>query len=465
MAMRDRFRLVLISAALAAIAAPAAVPQPANAAAETAAREAASPVGSLTAASAIQPGSVNRTSINLTATYAVDASIAVGTGVIRVATTISARNDSGADIDRIELNTIATRLGGIAITAASVDGTAVTPSLVDQTIRVPLGGVLPSGETVQVYLAYRATLRTSLYGSSWMFTRYGGTLSLYRWIPWVSLARPFDRPNHGDPFITGTSPEVKVHLTLDKPRVVAAAVKWLPTGASKTWSFTVRNVRDVSLVAAPDFTVSTRYVDGVQIRAYSRPGGVLGGKLADLTKLAVHREATQLGTAYPWPSLFAVETAGGYGLESPGLIWIPKNTLSGNLSYLVHHEVAHQWFYGLVGNDQQREPFADEAAADLLARTVLGTLRTSRCALDDLDRTITGYSSSCYYETIYIQGGKLLNLLRQKMGTTLFWATMRSYVEANRFQIGSTKDLLDTLRAASPVDLTPSLEARFPSLY
>ncbi|HXG26551.1 MAG TPA: hypothetical protein VNL94_06845 [Candidatus Binatia bacterium] len=416
-------------------------------------------------ASAIQPGAVNRTSMALRATYAVDASIDVDTGVVRVTATISARNDSGAGIDRVELNTIAARLGGgLVITTSKVDGVPVAVTVSDQTLKVPLGGILPAGATVELEIGYRATLRTSFSKSNWMFTRGGGTIAMYRWIPWVSLARPFDRQNIGDPFIVGSSPEVVVRLALSKPRIVAAPVG-VPTAASKTWSFTVRDVRDVALVMAPDFTVNVRYVDGVRIRAYSRPGGVTGGRLADLAKLALGRMTTRLGVAYPWPQLVVAETAGGLGLESPGLIWVPGSTPSGNLSYLVHHELAHQWFYGLVGNDQQREPFADEAAADLLARTVLGTLRPSRCATDVLDKRITGYSSACYYETIYIQGGNQLDAYRRWMGTSLFWATVRDYLETYRHRIAGTRVLLEMLREASPADLLPSFRKRFPNLY
>jgi hypothetical protein len=414
---------------------------------------------------AIEPGAVNRTSLALRATYAVNASIDVDTGVLRVATTITARNDSGAGIDRLELNTIAARLGGIAVTSASVEDSPVSVAVSDQTISVPLGGVLPAGATVELALAYRATLKTSYSGSNWMFTRAGGTIALYRWIPWISLARPFDRPNIGDPFVTPTSPEVVVNLTLDKARVLAAPTAGIPTTASKTWTFEVNDVRDVSIVLAPDFTVNVRYVDGVKIRAYSRPGAVTGGKLADLAKLALDREAARLGVAYPWPSFTIVETGGGLGLESPGLVWIPGSTSSASLSYLIHHEIAHQWFYGLVGNDQQRQPFADEAAADLLARTVLGTLRDSRCVKDELDRRITQYTGACYYETIYIQGGNTLNRYRERMGTTLFWATIRDYLETYRHRIAGTKKLLDMLRDASPVDISPDLRARFPTLY
>jgi hypothetical protein len=418
------------------------------------------------AASTIQPGSVNRSSLNLAATYAVSATLEVGTGVLRVRTTITARNDSGAGIDRIELNTIAARLGAISITSASVDGSSRSVTVSDQTLIVPLGGVLPDGATVEVKVAYRATLKNSFVGSNWLFTRSGGTISMYRWIPWVSAARPFDRPNHGDPFVTPSSPQVDISLTLDKARILAAPVARLPKTASKTWAFTVHDVRDVNLVLAPDFSVTTANVDGITIRAYSRPGGISGTNLANQAKLALDREAARLGVPYAWTSLTIVETgAGGYGMESPRMVWIPSSTLSANLSYLVHHEVAHQWFYGLVGNDQQREPFADEAAADLLARTVLGTLRSSRCATDALDRRITQYSAACYYETIYIQGGNTLNQLRIKMGTALFWHTMKAYVLAYGQKLGGTKLLLDRLQGATPVDLGPTLRARFPSLY
>lgn len=414
---------------------------------------------------AIQPGSVNRSSLQVRATYAVTAAVAVGTGAMTVMTTISAQNQSGGDIDRLELNTIAAKLGYIYITLSTVDGAPVKVVKSDQTLIVPLGGILPNGAWTEVRIGYRATLRTGLSGSEWMFTRYGGTLALYRWIPWISQTTPFDRPNHGDPFVTPNSPFVSVHLDLDRNMVVAAPGASLPTAPARTWSFSIVNVRELSIVLAPDFTVTRSTANGVPIRAYSRPGGVTGTRLADLARQALVSEKARIGITYPWPAYTVVETKGGYGLESPSLIWIPGNTASASLTYLVFHETAHQWFYALVGNDQQRQPFSDEAAADLLARSVLGTLRSSRCANDVLDRAITGYSSACYYETIYIQGGNLLNTIRAKMGTTRFWQAMTGYVQANRFGLAGSRQLLDALRAASPVDLMPTLKARFPSLY
>ncbi len=432
-----------------------------------------SPTPEPTRAGAIVPGTVDRTSLDVIATYDVALDVDVATGELAVDVAIDARNESGEPIDRLELNTIAARLGRLVVTAAAVDGTAVGVSVDDQTLIVPLGGLLPAGASASVALTYTATLRNDLDGSDWLFTRAGGTLALYRWIPWVSRAVPFDRPNHGDPFVTPSSPSVRVDISTDRPMVLASASAEA-VGAGRAWTLTAHDVRDVAIVLAPDFVVTTGEAGaaggtgaagGIPVRAYTRPSGLDGGRLVAQARHALTSMADRLRVAYPWPAFTVVETAGGYGMESPGLIWIPRSVTAVNLPYLVHHETAHQWFYGLVGNDQQAEPFADEAAADLLARTVLGNLRASRCDRAPLDRSILRYSAACYYEVVYIQGGNVLDDLRALMGSERFWTALRDYVEANRFGIGGTRQLLETLRAASPVDLLPTLRARFPDLY
>ena len=412
----------------------------------------------------IVPGSVDRSSLDLEATYDASVDIAVATGVVTVAVTMSVRNASGGPIDRIELNTIAARLGRMTLRGVSVDDRSVTATVDDQTILVPLGGLLPDGASATVRLGYRATLTPDLAGSDWLFSRAGGTIAMYRWVPWVSRAVPFDRPNHGDPFVTPTSREVHVRVTTDVPMVLASPGP-RPTLDGLTATFVVADVRDVAIVLAPDFIETVADAGGVAVRAYTRPGGLDRARVVAQAQHAINGIGDQLDVAYPWPSFTVAETAGGYGMESAAMIWIPRPTTRANIPYLVHHETAHQWFYGLVGNDQQGEPFADEAAADYVARTVLGIRRASRCAEAPLDRAITRYSAACYYEVVYIQGGNVLDQLRRRMGTATFWSAMGGYLTDHRFGLAGTRTLLDALVEASPVDLGPILRARFPALY
>jgi hypothetical protein len=395
-------------------------------------------------------GVVDRSSLNLHATYDVNADLTVFSGALDVSTTIVVRNDDDQAIDRLELNTVAARLGGLRVTSATVDERRVKVRIDDQTMLVPL--------------------RTGLTGSDWMFTRSGGTYAMYRWIPWVSRAVPFDRPNEGDPFVTVSSPEVNIELLTDTPLVLASPAVELSTfaaGSGNAWAFTLHDVRDVPLVLAPDFEVASEKVGDVIVRSYARMGQLETGRLLEVTAQALREEQRLIGVDYPWPVLVAVETDGGEAMEAPGQIWIPRTLDSFNRTYLVHHEVAHQWFYGLVGNDQRAEPFLDEATADQLARTVMGSFRASRCARATLDGSIARYKGRCYHEVVYVQGGLFLEDLRARIGTNRYWKAMAAFVDAHRFQLVKTRELLDSLEVAAPkvVRLRPLFRERFPGLY
>jgi hypothetical protein len=409
---------------------------------------------------AIRPGSVTATSMNLSAEYSATVRLNFGTRAFRVDEAIVVTNTSGAAIDRLELNTVVARLGGMRIASASVDGATVHPTFTDQTIHFPLGGILDPGATATVRLGYRATLGSTVSGSTWLFTRANGVLEAYRWLPWISKPIAFDRPNHGDPFVTGVSPRVRVTIISD--RVLRYATTGNQVGGSGlTKRFEARNVRDFAFTAAPDYALRSTTVGSVVIHVWSRPGFPAATVLA-AARTALLREAALLG-AYPYSTYDVAQTAGGYGMESPGLTWIP--TGAGNLPYLVAHETGHQWFYGIVGNNQATEPYADEAATDFVARYVLGLRRASRCSTAELDLSIYRYSSACYYEDIYIQGGNFLDDTRKKMGSTAFWAGIRDYLATNRFKIAGTKTLLATLDAHTSLDLVPRYHARFPRLF
>jgi hypothetical protein len=426
--------------------------------------EPAAEAGTATGATAIVPGTVNRSSLRMTATYAVDARLGIAARTLRGSAIITARNDSGAGVDRLRLNTVMGPLGGLALGTVTVDGIAVKPSRTGQTVTVPLGGVLPDGGSTTVVVPFRATLRSTTGGDTWLFTRANGITSLYRWVPWISRTTAFERPNFGDPFVTPVSPRVTLRLRTDvRTKVVVNGTRTSTSADGLTTTWTLSNVRDVVVNAAADYRIARQEVGDTSVRVHTRAGQPSSAILSAAVG-AVTRLEARLGP-YPWPVLRIVQSSGGYGMEGPGIVWIPAGVAPANLRYLVMHEVAHQWFHGLVGNDQAREPFADEAIADMVARYLTGTRRTSRCTSGTLDRSIYGYSSACYYERIYIQGGNLLDDARKRMGTRLFFTTLREYLADHRWGLVHTRTLLDALDAATPLDLARGWDARFPALY
>jgi hypothetical protein len=419
--------------------------------------------GSATSGSAIVPGAIHRTSLAIQATYDANVQLSLAHRTLRGRVTITAQNQSGNGVDRLELNTVMAKLGHLRLGSVTVDGGTVGPTISGQTIVVPLGGILPDGETTVVVVSFAATLRSNLAGSNWLFTKANGIVDMYRWIPWISRKRTFKRPNYGDPFVTPVSPRVTVTIRSDrKVRYGNTGSLIARSGDGLTRTFRATNVRDFVVTASTGYRAKQVRVGDNIVRVVYRPGFRAAAALRAARKALTKIEA-RLGP-YPYHVLKVVQSAGAYGMEGPGVAWIPTGTGS-NLAYLVTHEIAHQWFYGLVGNDQAREPFADEAVTDFVARDVLRMRRSSRCAKTTLDRSIYRYSFSCYYEAIYIQGGNLLSRARKKVGSATFWAALRGYVADHRWQLVHTRTLLDALDDATPLDLEAWWRSRFPSLY
>jgi aminopeptidase N len=258
-----------------------------------------------------------------------------------------------------------------------------------------------------------------------------------------------------------------VRVTLDSD----VSMRWATSGRQvssdgRAKTYLAENVRDFNFTAARDYRVRTGTALGgrVQIRVYTRT--LPAGTLLDWARRSIERFSSRIGR-YPYPTYVVAESSrGAIAMESPALTWIPAGTPSSNLPFLVAHETAHQWFYGVVGNDQARQPFADEAAADFVARYVTSTKRASRCPTGRLDHSIYRYTSTCYYEKVYIQGGNLIDAARRAMGSTAFWGALRGYLADHHHGFGSTRRLLDALDDATPRDLRRTLfEDRFPSLY
>lgn len=416
--------------------------------------------------SAIRAGEVNRTSVYLRATYDARLRLTWKSGAVNVRSAMQVTNTSGGPIDRLELNTLAAALGNLHLKSATVAGSPVRVRQTGQTLVVSLGGVLPKGASASVVIEYTARLRSGSAGRDFFFSRDRGIASVHRWIPWVSRKRPFFGSNFGDPFFTAISPQVRVRLVADR------ALTWASVGSRLSKSryeatFSATNVRDFNFTAAPDYGRSVGYSKDGQTRIVVHTRTLPRAVILDSARDAIGAFEAQLGR-YPYPRLTISESSGGHGMESPGHIWIPTTYPRSLLRFLTVHETAHQWFYAVVGNDQPMEPFADEAVAEFMTRWYLNNFRSSGCSKGPLDLSIYGYSASCFYERIYIQGANFLNDLRKDMGSDRFWQGLRGYWQRNQFQFGSTRELLEVLRRKadrSGVNVLPRYRERFPSLY
>jgi hypothetical protein len=401
---------------------------------------------------------------SLVATYDTDLHLRWAARALRVKTRIDVTNEGADLVSRIDLNTLAAKLGAMRDLRVRVNGVEIAPRVSGQTIRVTLPIPLVEDATALIDVSYRARLRTTTGGRDFLWSRVGGIAHIYRFIPWISRQASYGPSRHGEPFITGISPLVRVDVDSDRALVWATSGD-KTTGSGRKVTFVARNVRDFNIAVSPSYrTKSGRSRDGrVKIVVHTRT--ISAARLLQLAQTELARFQAITGVRYPYPIYRVAESGGGLAMESPAMAWIPGFRSQADQAFLVSHETAHQWFYGLVGNDQLTDSFADEALAEYFSRKARGFLRGSRCARDRLDKTIHGYRAGCYYETVYVQGALFLDSLRRDFGNRRFKRAIRRYAEDYRLGMGSNRRLLDLLRDEMGNRVMKRFRARFPSIY
>ncbi|MCC6524422.1 MAG: hypothetical protein IT373_17315 [Polyangiaceae bacterium] len=155
----------------------------------------------------------------------------------------------------------------------------------------------------------------------------------------------------------------------------------------------------------------------------------------------------------------------------PAVTGSPADLLDGMLEFTVAHEVAHQYFAGIVGNDSYRFPSLDEPAAQYAAALAIedrhGAAAAARAAdanvkmnyalyrlLGGPDRPVLRDTASFrtgveYAALVYGKAPYLYFTLRQKLGEPRLAEAMRRAVERYRFQVVSTEQWTAALEEAA----------------
>ena len=402
----------------------------------------------------------NVDSLRLTARYDVEASFSWATRAVSVRTQASIHNPTSSSVSTIAFNLGILRYGQANVGLVTVNGSAVSETIDDQTVLVPISPALPPGGDRDVVINFTATLQTRTDGDHWQFARLSGYLTAYRWIPWLSRTVKFDRPSVGEVWVTPIASRIDVEITTDQPLTLATSGR--RTGVSGlTQTFVAYNVRDFNFSAARDYQTATRTAnDGTQITFFYK--SMNATRVLNWAVKAFNTYSANVG-AYPYTQLNISEVGPWAGIESPALFWLPNNVRKRYVPWMTAHEVAHQWFYAVVGNDQAIEPFADEAVADFMARKLVGLWASSQCAKSRLDITVYTTPGACYPWIVYVQGNRYLKKYFKQVGAADFWQGLRNYYSAYKFKIGGTRQVLDALDAASGYH--PNHAARFPTLY
>lgn len=265
-----------------------------------------------------------------------------------------------------------------------------------------------------------------------------------------------------------------------------------PAGRAPRREVTVQAglVRDFAVVAGA-LESAARTVNGSQVRSwYLARDREAGQRVLDVAASALEVFERRFGP-YPYTELDVVEAplvGGAGGVEFTALVTVASmfyrpasvgalGPLAGGadleqmqrsmIDFVTAHEVAHQWWHGVVGSDSRMHPWVDESLAQYSAviwvedlqgaaradeeatRQVAMNYRAMRMmGLPDaaVDRPASAFGPPIAYAgLVYGKGPYLYRALRAELGDAAFFEGLRAYVARYRYRVAPARGPIDVL--------------------
>jgi len=375
--------------------------------------------------------------------------------------------------------------GGMDVTRVLLNGAPVSFDLSSNRQLLTLKHTWKKGKKVTVEMEYTVTIPNCL-------GRFGRGVDTYK----LSNAYPVlcaykggwitdGYCKVGDPFFTEVS-NYDVTITAPKSLIIAATgeeVKSESDGSFKRTRYMARAVRDFAWVASEKFSVLEKKVGRVTIASYTLEP--TGGQEALETAEKALKCFNKLFGEYPYNRLNIV--CADYfvgGMEYPMLIMLDRKlytqSMKISLEYVTAHEVAHQWWYALVGNDQVNEPWLDEALTEYSTMLYFDTNYGENayknffniCVVDrykiashdieneKIDRPITEFADNNEYSAIvYSKGALMFGVVSEIIGKERFLQGLNRYYEKKKFGIAEKRDLINALEGVAGMRLDGIFDA------
>lgn len=253
----------------------------------------------------------------------------------------------------------------------------------------------------------------------------------------------------------------------DLPLVVAASS--MAEQNENRYTFSMPSARTFAISISPYYQTVEREIDGISVTAYAF-------EEYDEQNSAVLQNAAEALALFtekygrlPIKSVSIVQADFLDGMEYNGLYFLSKGfydlydgTVKGYLTLIAVHEMAHQWWFSVVGSDQALEPWLDEGLATFAELEYIERYHPNleewwwfyRVNVYEpegyINQSIYDYRSyTAYRNAVYLRGAAFLADLRTEIGEAAFDRGMRKYYQDNYLKIAHEKDFFDAMKAES----------------
>ncbi len=384
--------------------------------------------------------------------------------------------------------------GSTTISNLTVDGAEAKTILeaADSALRVELAEGLVPGESVVIELDFILGIPTEMGGNYGLFGYFDDVLVLdvfYPVIPaydedgWYS-----QHPQHnGDlTYQDASFYLVQVKAPADMSLVSSGvAVDQQVEGSQQTTVFAAGPARDFYLAGSREFVELKEQVGDLTVKVHVKKEYELHqGYALDYSLKAIEIFSERVGD-YPYTEFEVMSSPmRALGIEYPGMTSIVVDEfVAGGVMYgmptenmlesTLAHEVGHAWFYNTVGNDQQNEPWVDEALVQYMTYIYyldkygsgqgyidswIGRWARVENADIPIGMPAGEYEGAEYGAIVYGRGPLFFLELEHELGLDTVMAAIENYYDTYLWENASGEDLRAVFEETCECDLTEQFE-------
>lgn len=250
--------------------------------------------------------------------------------------------------------------------------------------------------------------------------------------------------------------------------------------------FKANAVRDFAMCLATDYEIKTVEVEDITVSVYAYAGD---GNIGMYLETAVNTISlfNEMYGNYPYPVLNVAFTDFFQGgMEYPGLVYISDKVQDiVEIKKVIVHEIAHEWWYGVVGNNEVKDAWFDEGLAEYstllyfenypeegvdVEKYIKDTIINYELYLDvvkslnikvnyAMDLAVNEYSTEYeYVYMIYVKGMLFFDSLRNSVGDDDFFQLLKNIYKHYSFKVINKEIFIAQLEDVSGKDMSEFVE-------
>ena len=403
--------------------------------------------------------------------------------------TIRYTNQTGVALGEVVLGVEPNLRGGFTIENIMRDGNMLTYDLSGQRLTVFLPQALEPNAQLTISMRFRISLPAKIQEHPYGYDV--DQLNLTDWYPFVvpyilGQGWVLHEPGPMGEHLVYEAADFEVNLRTTEVGIVLATSGVADAQPNGEWTrYRLSGARTFAVSASDQVLVYDASAGAAQIHAYYYPGyETQGAAILNAAVRAVGIFEAKFGT-YPYGSLSVVQADLNDGQEYDGLVFLATkfyNEYDGsarsNLVAIGVHEIAHQWWFGLVGSDQAMEPWLDEAMA-VYSEAIFYKFIYPNSADWWWNFRVNWFGPSGYVDTniyenptfrtyvnaAYLNGANFLEALNYRMGDDDFFRFLQDYTSRYGRGRATAYDFFAIARQNTTADISDLISAYFSGSY